>query len=196
MLRLQRKRRTRDGVKERSQQACQFQPQGKSKGYAHWKDKAKLKVTYPPLSGKCRMGSCLPLTASCSARRSSFYRWPRSGRLGLAGRLKFDRTFLDWRGDIYDFSLLFPTWRINICMPIPSFLLLIPFKDSGPSLFVGICQHGLGRQEQSRVRRDNHTRSFKRNERETTTTYQLLLKQGHYGLPVSMYSRGAKALPQ
>ena len=95
MLRLQRKRRIRDGVKERSQQACQFQPQGKSKGYAHWKDKAKLKVTYPPLSGKCRMGSCLPFTVSCSAGRSSFYRWPRSGRFGLADRLKFDRTFLD-----------------------------------------------------------------------------------------------------
>ena len=61
----------------------------------------KLKVTYSPLNGKCRMGSRLPLTASCSAGRSSFYRWPRSGRLRLAGRfrlagrLKFDRTFLD-----------------------------------------------------------------------------------------------------
>ena len=101
MLRLQRKRGIKDAVKERSQQTCQIQPQGKSKGYAHWKDKAKLKVTYPPLSGKCRMGSCLPLTALCSAGRSRLYRWPRSGRLGLvgrlglAGRLKFDRTFLD-----------------------------------------------------------------------------------------------------
>ena len=61
----------------------------------------KLKVTYSPLSGKCKMGSCLPFTASCSAVRSSFYRWPRSGRLRLAGRLrlvgklKFDRTFRD-----------------------------------------------------------------------------------------------------
>ena len=64
-------------------------------------------------------------------------------------------------------------------MPILSFLLLIPFKDSGPVLFPGICQHGLGR-----------------NERETATTYQLLLKQGHYGLPISMHSRGVKALPQ
>ena len=145
MLRLQRKRGTKDAVKERSQQACQFQPQGKSKGYAHWKDKAKLKVTYPPLSGKCRMGSCLPLIASCFAGKSSFYMWPRSGRLGLVGRLKFNRTFLDWRKDIYDFNLLFSTWRINTCMPIPSFLPLIPFKDGGPVLFLGICQHGLGR---------------------------------------------------
>ena len=145
MLRLQRKRGTKDAVKERSQQACQFQPQGKSKGYAHWKDKAKLKVTYPLLSGKCRMGSCLPLTASCFAGKSSFYRWPRSGRLGLVGRLKFDRTFLDWHKDIYDFNLLFSTWRINTCMPIPSFLPLIPFKDGRPVLFLGICQHGLGR---------------------------------------------------
>ena len=102
MLRLQRKRGTRDEVKERSQQVCQFQPQIKLKGYAHWKDKAKLKITYPPLSGKCRMGSFLPLTASCSAGRSSFYRWLRSGRLRLtgrlglaAGKLKFDKTFLD-----------------------------------------------------------------------------------------------------
>ena len=71
--------------------------------------------------------------------------WPRSGRLGLVGRLKFDRTFLDWRKDIYDFNLLFSTWRINTCMPIPSFLPLIPFKDGGPVLFLGICQHGLGR---------------------------------------------------
>ena len=98
MLRLQRKRRTRDRVKERSRQACQFQPQGKSKGYAHWKDKAKLKVTYPPLSGKCKMGSCLPLTASRSIGRSSFYRWLRSGRLGLAGRLKFIGPFLTGAG--------------------------------------------------------------------------------------------------
>ena len=142
----------------------------------------KLKVTYSPLSGKCRMGSCLPLTASCSVGKSSFYRWPRSGRLRLAsrfrlaGRLKFDRTFLDWCGDIYDFNLLLPTWRINTCMLIPSFLLLIPFKDGGSRLFVGIRQHGLGRQEQSRVRQDNHTKSLRRNERETATTYQLLLK--------------------
>ena len=109
MLRLQRKRRIRDRVKERSQQACQFQPQGKSKGYAHWKDKVKLKVTYPLLSGKCRMGSCLPFIVSCSTGRSSFYRWPSSGRFGLADRLKFDRTFLDWHRDIYDFNLLFLT---------------------------------------------------------------------------------------
>ena len=123
MLRLQRKRGTKDAVKERSQQACQFQPQGKSKGYAHWKDKTKLKVTYPPLSGKCKMRSCLSLTATCPAGRSSFYRWSRSGRLGLvgrlrlAGRLKFDRTFLVWREDIYDFNLLLPTWRITIPSP-------------------------------------------------------------------------------
>ena len=146
MLRLQRKRGTKDTVKERSQQACQFQPQGKSKGYTYLKDKAKLKVMYPPLSGKCRMGSCLPLTASCSAGRSSFYGWPRSGRLGLVGRLKFGRTFLDWCRDIYYFNLSFPIWRINTCMPIPSFLLLTPFKDGRPVLFPGICQHGLGRQ--------------------------------------------------
>ena len=99
------------------------------------------------------MRSCLSLTATCPAGRSSFYRWSRSGRLGLvgrlrlAGRLKFDRTFLVWREDIYDFNLLLPTWRINTCMPIPSFLLLILFKDGGPGLFVGIRQHGLGRQE-------------------------------------------------
>ena len=92
-----------------------FNHREKSKGYAHWKDKAKLKVTYSSLSGKCRMGSCLPLTASCSAGRSSFYRWPRSGRLrhagrlGLTGGLKFDGTFLDWHVDIYDFNLLLPT---------------------------------------------------------------------------------------
>ena len=145
MLRLQRKRGTKDAVKERSQQACQFQPQGKSKGYAHWKDKTKLKVTYLPLSGKCRMGSCLPLTASCFASKSSFYRWPRSDKLGLVGKLKFDRTFLDWRKDIYDFNLLFLTWRINTCTPIPSFLPLIPLKDGGLVLFLGICQHELGR---------------------------------------------------
>ena len=72
------------------------------------KDKVKLKVTYPSLSGKCRMGSCLPFTASCSASRSSVYGWSRSGRLRLAGRLKFGRTFLDWCRDIYDFNLLFP----------------------------------------------------------------------------------------
>ena len=81
-------------------------------------------------------------------------------------------------------------------MLIPSFLLLIPLKDGGPVLFLGICQQGLGRQEQSRVRQDNHTKSLRRNERETATTYQLLLKWGHYGLPVSMHSRGAEALPQ
>ena len=151
---------------------------------------------YPPLSGKCRMGSCLPLTASCSAGRSSFYGWPRSGRLGLVGRLKFGRTFLDWCRDIYYFNLSFPIWRINTCMPIPSFLLLIPFKDGESILFPGICQHGLGRQEQSRVRRDNHTKSLRRNKRETATTYQLLLKRGHYGLSISMHSRGAKVLSQ
>ena len=61
-------------------------------------------------------------------------------------------------------------------MPIPSFLLLIPFKDGGSGLFVGIRQHDLGRQKQSRVRQDNHTKSLRRNERETATTYQLLLK--------------------
>ena len=81
-------------------------------------------------------------------------------------------------------------------MPIPSFLLLIPFKDGESILFPSICQHGLGRQEQSRVRRDNHIEPLRRNERETATTYQLLLKRGHYGLPVFMHSRGAKALPQ
>ena len=119
---------------------------------------SKVKSNVLLLSGKCRMGSFLPFTTSCSAGRSSFYRWPRSGRLrlasklGLASGLKFDRTFLDWRKDIYDFNLLLPTWRINTCMPIPSFLLLIPFKDGGPGLFIGICQHGFGRQEQSRVR--------------------------------------------
>ena len=148
---------------------------------------------YPGLNGKCRMGSCLPFTASCSVGRSSFYIWPRSGKLGLVGRLKFDRTFLDWHRDIYDFNLLFPNWRINTCMLIPSFLLLIPLKDGRPVLFLGICQHRLGRQEKSRVRRDNHTKSLRRNERETVTTYQLLLKRGHYGLPVSMHSRSAKA---
>ena len=141
------------------------------------KDKAKLKVTYPPLSGKCRMGSCLPLTASCSAGRSSVYGWPRNGRL------EFGRTFLDWCRDIYHFNLPFPTWRINTCMPIPSILLLIPFKDGGLVLFPGICQHGLGRQEQSRVRRDNHTEPIRRNKRETATTCQLLFKRGHYSLP-------------
>ena len=56
---------------------------------------AKLKVTYFLLSGKRRTGSCLPLTASCSAGMSSVYRWPRSGRLGLVGRFEFGRTFLD-----------------------------------------------------------------------------------------------------
>ena len=81
-------------------------------------------------------------------------------------------------------------------MPIPSLLLLIPFKDGRPVLFPSICQHGLGRQEQSRVRRDNHTKPFRSNKRETATTYQLLLKQGHYDFLVSMHSRGAKALPQ
>ena len=81
-------------------------------------------------------------------------------------------------------------------MPIPSLLLLIPFKDGGPVLFSGIRQHKLGRQEQPRIRRDNHTEPLKRNERETATTYQLLPKRGHYGLPVSMHSRGAKTLPQ
>ena len=44
-----------------------------------------------------------------------------------------------------------------------------------------------------RLRRDNHTESLRRNERETATTYQLLLKRGYYGLPVSMHSRSAKA---
>ena len=122
------------------------------------------------------MGSCLPLIASCFASKSSFYRWPRSDKLGLVGKLKFDRTFLDWRKDIYDFNLLFSTWRINTCTPIPSFLPLIPFKDGELVLFLGICQHRLGRQEKSRVRRDNHTKSLRRNERETATTYQLLLK--------------------
>ena len=196
MLILQRKRGTRDGVKERSQQACQIQPQGKSKRYIYLKDKAKLKVTYIPLSGKCRIGSCLPLTALCFAGRSSVYGWPRNGRLGFAGRLEFGRTFLDWCRDIYHFSLPFLTWRINTCMPIPSLLLLIPFKDGRPVLFPSICQHGLGRQEQSRVRRDNHTKPLRSNEREIATTYQLLLKRGHYGLLVSMHSRGAKALLQ
>ena len=153
-------------------------------------------MTYLPLSGKRRMGSCLPLTASCSAGRSSVYGWLRSGRLGLVGRLEFGRTFLDWCRDIYHFNLPFPTWRINTCMPIPSILLLIPFKDGGLVLFPGICQHGLGRQEQSRVRRDNHTKPIRRNKRETATTCKLLFKRGHYGPPVSMHSRGAKALPQ
>ena len=129
MFRLQRKRGIRYGVKERSQQACQIQPQGKSKRYIYLKDKAKLKVTYIPLSGKCRMGSCLPLTALCPVGRSSFYGWSRSGRLGPAGRLEFGRTFLDWCMDIYHFNLLFPTWRIDTCVPIPSLLLLILFKD-------------------------------------------------------------------
>ena len=145
MLRLQRKRGTRDGVKERSQQACQIQPQGKSKRYTYLKDKAKLKVTHPPLSGKRSIGSCLPLIASCTAGRSSVCGWPRSGRLGLAGRFEFGRTFLDWCRDIYHFNLLFPTWRIDTYVPIPSLLLLIPFKDGEPVLFPGICQHGLGR---------------------------------------------------
>ena len=139
MLRLQMRRGTRDRVKERSQQACQIQPQGKSKRYTYLKDKAKLKVMYPPLSGKCRMESCLPLTASCCAGRSSFYGWPRSGRLGLAGRFEFGRTFLDWCRDIYHFNLFFPTWRIDACVPIPSLLLLILFKDGGPVLFPSIC---------------------------------------------------------
>ena len=134
-------------------------------------------------SGKRRMRSCLPLTASCSASRSNVYGWPRSGRLGLAGRLEFGRTFLDWCRDIYHFNLPFPTWRINTCMPIPSILLHIPFKDGRPILFPGICQHGLGRQEQSRVRRDNHTKPIRRNKRETATTCKLLFKRGHYGLP-------------
>ena len=80
-------------------------------------------------------------------------------------------------------------------MPIPSLLLLIPFKDGGPVLFPGICQHGLGRQEQPRIRRDNHTEPLRSNERETATTCQLLLKRGHYSLSVSMHNRGAKALP-
>ena len=195
MLKLQRKRGTKGEVKDRSQQACQIQPQGKSKIYTYLKDKEKLKVTYSPLSGKRRMGSCFPLTASCSAGRSSVYRGPRSGRLGLAGRLEFGRTFLDWCKDIYHFNLLFPTWRIDTCVPIPSLILLIPFKDGGLVLFPGICQHGLGRQEQPRIRRDNHIEPLRRNERETTTTCQLLLKRGYYGLLVSMHSRGAKALP-
>ena len=148
----------------------------KAKGYTYLKDKAKLKVTYSLLNGKCRMRSCLPFTASYSVGKSSVYGWPRSGRLGLAGRLKFGKTFLDWCRDIYDFNLLFPNWRINTCMLIPSFLLLIPLKDGRPVLFLGICQHRLGRQEKSRVRRDNHTKSLRRNERETATTYQILLK--------------------
>ena len=142
------------------------------------------------------MGSCLSLTASIHVGRSSVYGWPRSGRLGLAGRFEFGRTFLDWCKDIYHFNLLFPTWRIDTCVPLPSLLLLIPFKDGGPVLFPGICQHGLGRQEQLRIRRDNHTKPLRKNERETATTYQLLLKRGHYGLSISMHSRGAKALPQ
>ena len=121
MLRLQRKRRTRDRVKEKSQQACQIQPQGKSKRYTYLKDKAKLKVMYPPLNGKRMIGSCLPLTASCSTGRSNVYGWSRSGRLGLAGKLEFGRTFLDWCKGIYHFNLLFPTWRINTCAnTIPS----------------------------------------------------------------------------
>ena len=118
---------------------------GKVKRYTYLKDKAKLKVMYLSLGGKCRMGSCLPLTASCSVGRSSVYGWPRSGRLGLAGRFEFGRTFLDWCRDIYHFNLLFPTWRIDTYVPIPSLLLLIPFKDGEPVLFPGICQHGLGR---------------------------------------------------
>ena len=133
-------------------------------------------MTYFLLSGKRRMGSCLPLTALCPIGRSSFYGWSRSGRLGPAGRLEFGRTFLDWCMDIYHFNLLFPTWRIDTCVPIPSLLLLILFKDGEPVLFPSICQHGLGRQEQLRIRRDNHTEPLKRNERETVTTSQLLLK--------------------
>ena len=176
MLRLQRKRGTRDGVKERSQQACQIQPQGKSKRHTYLKEKAELKVTYPPLSGKRKMGSCLPLTASCSAGRSSVYGWSRSGRLRLAVKFEFGRTFLDWCRGIYHFNFLFPTWRIDTCVPIPPLLILIPFKDSRLVLFPGICQHGLGRQEQPRIRRDNYTEPLRRNERETATTSQLLLK--------------------
>ena len=153
-------------------------------------------MTYPLLSGKCRMGSRLPLTALCSAGRSSIYGWLRSDRLRLASRLEFGRTFLDWCRDIYHFNLLFPTWRIDTCVPIPSLLLFIPFKYGRLVLFLGICQHGLGRQEQPRIRQDNHTEPLRRNEREIATTFQLLLKQGHYGLPVSVHSRGAKALPQ
>ena len=139
MLILQRKRGTRDGVKERSQQACQFQPQGKSKGYTYLKDKAKLKVTYPPLSGKCRMGSCLPLAALCSAGRGTICRWPWSSRLGLTSRLKLSRTFLAWCGNVCHFNFLLPTWRIFTSVPIPPFFLLISFKDGRRVLFPGIC---------------------------------------------------------
>ena len=57
------------------------------------------------------------------------------------------------------------------------------------------CYHLITLKEtgKQRLRRDNHTKSLRRNERGTATTYQLLLKRGYYGLPVSMHSRSAKA---
>ena len=91
MLRLKRKKRTRDNVKEKSQHTCQDKLQESQK---YIKDKVELEVTYSSLSSKCRVRGCLSLTASCSAGRGSICRWPWSSRFGLAYELKLGKTLL------------------------------------------------------------------------------------------------------
>ena len=115
---------------------------GGSAGLATRKPKKRegiLKVTYSPLSSKCRIRSRLSLASSCSAGRGSICRWPWSSRLGLTCRLKLGRTFLTRCRNVCHFNFLLLAWRIITNMPIPPFLLLILFKDGRPVLLPSIC---------------------------------------------------------
>ena len=98
-----------------------------------------LKMTYPPLSGKRKMRSCLAFVASSLTSKGSICRRPRSNKLGLTSRLRLGWTFLTRCRNICYCNFFLPTERIIASMPIPPFVLLIPLKDGWPVLFPGIC---------------------------------------------------------
>ena len=136
MLGLQRKKRTRDNVKEKSQHTCQDWLQESQK---YIKDKAELEVTYSPLSSKRKVRGCLSLAALCPAGRGSICRWPWSSRFGLTCKVKLGRTLLTQHRNIRHFNFLLPTRRIITGVPMAPSFLLIPLKDSKPTLFPSIC---------------------------------------------------------
>ena len=91
MLRLQKKRKTKDKVGKEESTSIQVLTTGKPK-YICIKDEVDLEITYFPLSGGRRKRGCLSLAASCLVGRRSTYGWPWSSRLRLADSKSCTRT--------------------------------------------------------------------------------------------------------